>query len=83
MPYSVIHCGKVLDFHYKKAKHLSKGTVNFYIGDIFIGIIFRMGKEEYSAVPKEPCAFAPVDGFKSRFHASKFMLEYQRYWRKN
>jgi len=71
--------GKVLDFYYKKRE--LEGNYSFYIGDIFIGQVFNMGRY-WSCVSGKPHEFSLVDGFKTRFHASVFMLRLQGYWRR-
>lgn len=69
---SEIRDGKVLDFRYKVQDELIQA---FYIGDILIGQVFRLGKNNWSCVSWEyPHDVYPVDGFKSRYHASEFML---------
>ena len=78
---SVIHKGRVLDFKYKK---LSDYTYSFYIGEILIGQIFKMRKSNWSAViwhdtDENIRKLFPVDGFKSRYHASEFMLKCSGY----
>jgi hypothetical protein len=74
MPYSVIVDGRVLDFRYEKLTALQ--AVNFYIGDIFIGQIFKMRAREWSVVSfHTPDPLCPVDGFATRYHASEFLLK--------
>lgn len=73
--YSVIHNGKILDFKYKRQNDF---TVAFYIGDILIGQIFKLGGK-YSAVIWHDIpgnsARKHVKGFASRYDASAYMLE--------
>lgn len=75
--YSVVHEGKVLDYHYKKQNEF---TYAFYIGDILIGQVFKMRGGCWSCVGwktknEHMHSLYPVDGFKTRFHASEFMLK--------
>jgi len=77
--YSVTLNGQVLDFHYKKLK--GSKCHAFYIGDILIGKIFKM-RRYWSAVSDQPNYLCPVDGFKTRYHASEFLLKLQGYWGK-
>lgn len=74
---STVFEGKVLDWHYYK---YTDNGFKFYIGDIFIGILFNIkgsgwtatnwyktGTEEY-----KPCKYAK--GFKTRYAASEYLL---------
>ena len=71
--YSVIIDGKVLDFHYKRVK-AAPNIHNFYVGDIFIGQVFKM-RHYWSCVSfKKPCDLCPAHGFKNRYWASEFLL---------
>lgn len=78
--YSVIHNGKVLDFKYEKHH---KNCVRFYIGDIFIGLIFTHDRK-FSAVVYHDVrvqgVMRSVKGFASRYDASAYMLEATGYW---
>jgi len=74
--YSVIVDDKVLDFKYKK---LGEAVSAFYVGDIYVGQVFKM-RRYWSCVSAKPVYINgsniyPVDGFKTRFHASEFMLK--------
>lgn len=75
MPYSIIVNGKVLDYHYKK---LSAFSYNFYIGNMYMGQVFNMGKS-WSCVAKEPNKLCPIDGFKTRFDACEMILKLNGY----
>lgn len=66
--------GKVLDWSFKKS---SDGVYNFYIGDIYIGKVFRQGKSDWSVVSSVPHVLNP-GGFRSRYAAADYML---RIWR--
>jgi len=73
---SEIRDGKVLDFKYEVQSDFAQV---FYIGDILIGQVFKMGNGNWSCVSWEhPHDIYPVDGFKSRYHASEFMLKMGR-----
>jgi len=81
MPYSCIHEGKVLDFHYKRIGDITKNFhYAFYIGDIYVGQIFRMGKGDYSVVGNTPNFLSPINGLNSRFIASELLLKMEGYW---
>lgn len=76
--YSLVYEGKVLDFHYKKQ---TDSIYAFYVGDILVGQVFRMRRNQWSCVGwkggklEGGISIYPVDGFKTRFHASDFMLK--------
>lgn len=70
--YSSIVDGKVLDWRWKKR---DVDTL-FYVGDIFIGQLFNNGRNGWSAVYKDPTGLGCVDGFKTRYAASQFMLKF-------
>lgn len=42
-----------------------------------------MGRQNWTAVGSSPHKITPVDGFRSRYHASKFILELEGYWSKS
>ena len=80
--YSINVDGKVLDFRYKKQNEF---TYAFYIGDILIGQIFKMGRAGWTAVfwgEHNHRDLFPVDGFKTRYAASEFMLKVGGYIKK-
>ena len=80
MPFSINHKGKVLDFKYKKVQ--GHWHYAFYIGDILVGQVFRMGKGNWSAVSETPNDLCPVNGFRSRYYASNFLLWIGGYYKK-
>jgi len=74
--YSVIVDDKVLDFKYKKLDELISA---FYVGDIYVGQIFKM-RRAWSCVASRSVYINgsniyPVDGFKTRLDASQFLLK--------
>ena len=69
--YSVIIDGKVEDFNYRK---INDFTYVFRVGDKIVGQIFKM-KSGWSAVSHQPCDLCLVDGFRTRYHASAFLLK--------
>lgn len=73
--YSITIDSKVLDYNYKK---LDDFTYAFYVGDIYIGQVFRM-KKYWTAVSGKPCDICPVEGFKNRLYASQFLLKLEGY----
>lgn len=75
MPISIIHKGRVLDFHYKK---LNDFTYAFYVGDIYVGQVFR-AKRYWSCVGTSGSRLYPQDGFKNRYYASEFLLKVESY----
>ena len=70
---SCCYQGKVSDFKYTKLS-LPNGY-NFYIGDIFIGQIFKMRKHNWHAVSFHKNARGAIGGFGSRYHASEYLLK--------
>jgi hypothetical protein len=73
--YSICYEGKVLDYKYKPITY----GYNFYIGDIFVGQIFKMPRY-WSAVSSKDCpGLNNVDGFKTKFAAAEYMLRHQGY----
>jgi len=68
--YSVIHQGKVLDFHFKK---MSNYCYNFSVGDIFIGQIFKLRKHSWSGISFHNVR-GSMDGFGCRFYAAQYLL---------
>ena len=69
---SIIHNGKVLDFCYKVSQ---KGlSYNFYVGDIFIGQIFKRSKHNWTGISFTDIK-GSMGGFGSRYHASEYLLK--------
>ncbi len=65
--------GKILDYNYKK---LQENQYAFYIGDILIGQVFKMRSGWSSVINFRPCiTVGVVDGFKTRYAASAYMLQ--------
>lgn len=73
MPYSIVHNGKVLDYCFKK---ISNNIYNFYIGNIFVGQIFKHSKHSWSAVNFYESKQCLVDGFGSRLYAADYLLKF-------
>jgi len=71
---STIVNGKVLDWKFKKRK---VDTV-FYIGDIFVGQIFKLSNT-YSVVGKTPNELSPIDGLATRWQAAQLLLKMEGY----
>ena len=69
---SLVVEGKVLDWRFKK---LNDFTYAFYVGDIYVGQVFKMKGRSWSAVSSKPNEIHPIDGFKSRYYASEFLLK--------
>jgi len=73
--YSTVVDGKVLDWKYKRSGH-DFPVYNFYIGDIFIGQIFNLGRSGWCPVTFHTvCPYKNVHGFRTLCHASEFMLQ--------
>lgn len=72
--YLIIVDGKVLDYKFKKHK-AADFIYSFYIGDIFVGQLFRMRKNGWSCVPRDSYPLSPMDGFRSRFDAAECLLK--------
>jgi hypothetical protein len=78
---SIVHNGKVLDFRYKRVTALNFVAYDFYIGDIFLGQLFK-DHNTWSAV-----AFGEVisvkmrmaHGFRTRYAASEYILKVKGY----
>ena len=64
--------GKVLDWRWNKRQI----DTLFYVGDIYIGQLFNMGKSGWSALHKTANSIGLVEGFKSRYAASHFLLKF-------
>ena len=73
---SCVYEGKVLDWHFKKRP----SDTLFYIGDIFVGQLFKIGKT-WSGLPAHPRDNdrSLVDGFRSRVDACQYLLQYEGY----
>ena len=72
---SIIVNGKVLDFRYTRCKE-QKFVYNFFIGDIFIGQLFKMKRNNWSAVSfYRPFPLCPLGGFVNKYYASEFLLK--------
>ena len=70
--YSVIINGEVLDYRFKK---LQTGFhYAFYVGDIYVGQVFNMGKY-WSAVAADGNSLCPINGFKNRLYACEILLK--------
>ena len=81
---SIIVDGKVLDFTYKKGH---AGFWNFYIGDIYVGQVVNLDRLGWTAIshlhPDELQGFASVDGFKTRYKASEYLLRVGGFYETN
>lgn len=65
--------GKVLDWKWKKRKT----DTLFYIGDIYIGQLFFFKNKGWSALHRLPQSIGLVEGFKTRYAASNFLLKFE------
>lgn len=76
--YSIIYEDKVLDFHYYKGGG-NNNMYNFYIGDIFIGQIFKRRKHSWHAVSfhknSQDKETRHMGGFGCRDYAAEFLLK--------
>jgi hypothetical protein len=71
---SIAHNNTILDFKFKK--HALPFIYNFYLGNIFIGQIFKIKSNSWSAIPfHTPSPYGAIDGFKSRDDAAMIMLK--------
>lgn len=68
---SLVKDGKVLDWRFKRQNEF---TTAFYVGDIFVGQVFKMKKGDYSAVCGGECIMRMMSGFGTRYAACHFML---------
>lgn len=69
MTYSITVDGKVKDYHFIRQNDF---TVNFYIGDIYVGQIFKLNG--YTAMLCKPHPHNKVHGFKTRLAAAEYLL---------
>ena len=76
MPYSTIVNGEVLDWRFEQ--HPSMDYIyTFYIGNIMIGQLFKMGSMNWSAVYMGNNVLTNLrsaKGFRSRYAAAEFLL---------
>ncbi len=70
--YSIVLDGKVLDYRYKK---MNDFTYAFYVGDIYVGQVFRMRKGRWACIGNKANDLCPVHGFADRLYASEFILK--------
>jgi|APGre2960657373_1045057.scaffolds.fasta_scaffold287948_1 hypothetical protein len=80
MPLSVNHKGQVLDFKYTKHQ---EDCVKFYIGDIFIGLIWKINNRYDTTIWHDVLGEGTlrfVSGFATRYDASVYMLYATGYW---
>lgn len=78
MPYSEIVDGRVLDYSFTKSPRKDDITVyNFYIGDIYIGQIFK-GRRTWDVVSGFENKYGVVKGFVSRMDAAEYLLQVYR-----
>jgi hypothetical protein len=68
---SIIKDNEVLDFRFKRTSQ--KFRTLFYVGDIFVGQIFKMGRT-YSVVGKNPHPLSPIRGLATRWQAAELLL---------
>jgi hypothetical protein len=76
---STIVDGAVLDWRFKKRNAF---TFAFYIGDIFVGQIFKM-RRRWSVVGKSPNILCPIDGLASRADAAELLLKLEGFTKKH
>lgn len=72
MPYSTIVDGKVLDWSFKKVQD---GQYGFYVGEEYMGSVFKIRKRSWSAVYREPMFIGSADGFGSRADAAEYLIK--------
>jgi len=65
--------GQILDWHWEKRQT----DYLFFVGDIYIGQVFKMPRDKWSALHRHPQNVGLVDGFKSRYDASHFLLKFE------
>lgn len=78
--YSIIVDEKVLDIKYKKTP--LEGTYNCYLGDIFIGQLFKLKSGWSCVVFKVVDGLRNVCGFKTRTDAVIYMLRMSGYYKR-
>ena len=57
-----------------------KFQYTFYIGDIYVGEIFKMGKKGYSVVGKSPNKLCPIAGFRTMHDAAVMLHHLEGYY---
>ena len=75
--YSATINGEVLDYNFKPMQ-LNNYGYHFYVGNIFMGYIFKMKRSWSAVASKVPCVYGSVNGFKSRLDAAEFILQVYR-----
>jgi len=66
--------GKVLDWHWRKRTN----DYLFFVGGIYIGQVFNLGRTRgWSALHKDPQTIGLVEGFKTKYAASHFLLKFE------
>jgi len=75
--YSCIVEGKVLDYKFKRST-VSNYLYYFFIGDIYIGQIYKM-KKSWAGVGKATHKLNSLNGFKTRLDAAEFLLKLEGY----
>jgi len=73
---SAIVDGKVLDFKFKNGGQ--DFLTLFYIGNIFVGQIFKM-RHGWTVVGKSPNVLSPIDGIATRWQAAQLLLRMEGY----
>lgn len=64
---------KVLDWKWKRYNY----RYTFFIGDIFIGQVFNMDKLGWTALHRDHQPIGLVEGFKTKYAASHFLLKFE------
>ena len=75
---SLVLDGEVLDFHFKRCT-VQPWRVTFYVGDIYIGQIFKSRRRSYSIVGKTPHPLSPISGLATRWQAANLLLKMEGY----
>jgi len=68
---SLVKDGKVLDWRFKR---MNEYTIAFYVGDIYVGQVFKMKNRSYAAVCAGDCKLRMMEGFATRYAACHFIL---------
>lgn len=64
---------KVLDWNWKRKDFVYR----FYVGDIFVGQVFNLGRSGWSALHRNHQPIGLVEGFKTKYAASHFLLKFE------
>ena len=74
--FSVIVGDKVLDCRYKR---MNEFTYSMWLGDAYVGQLFRMRNRRWTVVGATPNKLCPIDGLATRDDATELLLKLEGY----